>query len=171
MACGRRVRHGSHREGEHRRHDGRSLRRQGSLCGARRGNARRDRLLVPRVQPAVRTVLRRDRRDPPRNEQRQVDVVRDRLSVPVRLCDLADDLSVRTHLHRQRQCDRSDRSDPRARAVRLHALLQEVQRGDGADTEGPHQVKAKPPFRSAGRRQFHERRECAICLIGSGKIF
>ena len=59
------------------------------------GLHRHQRLFLPRVQPAVRSVLRGHRRHQARDEQRQVDLVRHRLSVRLRLCDRPDDQPVR----------------------------------------------------------------------------
>ncbi len=60
---------------------------------------RRNRLLLPRIHPALRTVLCSDRRDQARNEQRKMDMVCNSLSVRICVCDLADDQSVRRLVH------------------------------------------------------------------------
>ena len=79
-------------------------------------------LFLPAVQPAVRSLLRGHGRHQARNEQRQVDLVRHRLSVRLRLCDRADDVS--------------DRHDVPGRVRRGH--------GCGAGAAGCHAVSALP---------------------------
>ena len=125
-------------QGEHRRHARHSLRRRRrhGVAAHRRGVHPDHRLLVPRVQPAVRSVLRGHRRYQARDEQRQVDVVRHRLPVRVRLRRRADDQPVRRSLHRQRQRYRPDLRSARARVHHLHALLQEVHRGHPPQRQG-----------------------------------
>ena len=61
---------------------------------------RHHRLFVPGVQPAVRSLLRGHRRHQARDEQRQVDLVRHRLSVRLCLHHRADDQPVRRSVHR-----------------------------------------------------------------------
>ena len=58
-------------------------------------------LLVPCLQPALRSVLCSYRSDQTRNEQRKMDLVCRRLSMRIRLCGISDDQSVRKSLHRQ----------------------------------------------------------------------
>jgi ferrous iron transport protein B len=123
LAGHRRLRHGPHREGKHRRHHGHPLRRlRLGLCEHRRGVYGPCGLLLPRVQPALRPLLRGDRRDQARDELRKVDLVCDRLPVPVRLRGFADDLPDRLGLHRKHQRDRPHRGPRRRGRHHLHAV-------------------------------------------------
>ena len=77
------------------------------------------RLLLPGVQPAVRPLLRRHRRHQAGDEQRQVDLVRHRLSVRLRLSVRPDGQPVRQGLHRQPE---RPRPGCRHRCSGLHPL-------------------------------------------------
>ena len=59
------------------------------------------RLLLPGLQPALRSLLRRYGRYQAGDEQRKVDLVRHRLSVRFRLCHCSDHQPDRLRLHRQ----------------------------------------------------------------------
>ena len=67
---------------------------------------RHQRLFLPGIQPALRALLRRHRRHQARDEQRQVDLVRHRLSVRLRLCNRPYDKPVWQCHNRQHQCYR-----------------------------------------------------------------
>ena len=104
LAVGRHVDHGPGRQGErgfHRGHHhqlgrcGRGRRVDvAGVFGHVRGKRPCNRRFL-RVQPAVRSVLRRHRHDPPSDGIGEMDVVRHRLHDRVRLRRRADDLSVR----------------------------------------------------------------------------
>ena len=79
------------------------------------------RLLLPGVQPAVRPLLCRHRRHQAGDEQRQVDLVRHRLSVRLRLSVRPDGQPVRQGLHRQPERHRSGGCHRRSGLYHLHA--------------------------------------------------
>ena len=93
---------------------------------------RHQRLQLPGVQPPVRSVLRGYRRHQARDEQPEVDVVRHRLSVRLRLPVRPDDLPVRLRLHGQPERDRPHLRDPGAGRHHLHA---------GASLQGSHHAQ------------------------------
>lgn len=76
---------------------------------------------LPGVQPAVCALLRGYRSNKARDEQPQVDMVCNSLSVRIRLCDSFDDKPVRQRRNRSYQCCWPDVRHCGARRDNLHA--------------------------------------------------